>query len=215
FLNLRLQLHDRQLQQPNGLLQLWRHRQLLRQPELQGRLQHRRRSPLQRESLSKIDLSYALVGEYLARRTGGHELTVIQNIRVAADSKCLPHIMISYEHADVTCAQVSDDALNIENRNGVDAGKRLVEEHERRLRRERSGDLYPAALAARQAHAERVAHVTDVKFLHELLELHLARRAVELFPGLQDSADIVRYAEFAENRSLLRQVTQAEPRPAV
>ncbi len=39
-LDLRLQLHDRQLQQANGLLELRRHGQLLRQPQLQGRFQH-------------------------------------------------------------------------------------------------------------------------------------------------------------------------------
>src|SRR5262252_6969156 len=107
---------------------------------------------------------------------------------------------------------MADDPLDVENGDRIDARERLVEQHELRLGRERARDLDAPALAAGQAHAERVAYVADMQLLHELLQFRLSRDAVEIASSLEDSADIVGDAELAEHRRFLRQVPQAEPR---
>jgi hypothetical protein len=77
--------------------------------------------------------------------------------------------MVRYQHPNVALAQVANDPLDIEHRYRIDAGEWLVEEHELRLHRERSGDLDPPAFAAREAYPERIANVTDVQLFEQLL----------------------------------------------
>src|SRR5688572_16818658 len=105
---------------------------------------------------------------------------------------------------------MANDPLDIEHRYRIDAGERLVEEHELRLHGERTRDLDTATLAARKANPERIANVADVQLFEELLELRLPGRAVEVPPRLKDSADVVRHAQLPEYRRFLRQVAQAE-----
>jgi hypothetical protein len=70
--------------------------------------------------------------------------------------------------------QVLDYALDIQHRQRVDAGERLIEQDEPRLGRQRARDLDPPALAARQAMPQAVAHMADVQLLEQLLEALLA-----------------------------------------
>src|SRR5262245_19057347 len=118
--------------------------------------------------------------------------------------------MIRYQDADVALAQMANDPLDIEHRYRIDAGERLVEEHEFRLHRKRTRDLDTATLAAREANPERIANVANVQLFEQLFELRLPRCAVEVPPRLKDSADVVRHAQRPEDRRLLRQVAQAE-----
>jgi hypothetical protein len=76
--------------------------------------------------------------------------------------------MVRYQHPNVALAQVANDPLDIEHRYRIDAGERLVEEHELGLHRKRSGDLDSPALAARKAYPERIANVTDVQLFEQL-----------------------------------------------
>src|SRR5690606_1193962 len=128
FLDLGLQLHDGQLQQTNRLLELRRHRELLAQPELKRRFEHV--PELKRKSFSEIYLADPRIGEYLVWGAASHQLSVVQDIGVAADSKCLPNIVIRYQYSNPALAQVPDDALDVEHRDRIDARERLVEEDE-------------------------------------------------------------------------------------
>src|SRR5690606_33147695 len=98
FLDLRLQLHDGQLQQTNRLLELRRHRELLAQPELKRRFEHV--PELKRKPFPEIHLAHPWIGEYLARGAASHQLSVVQDIGIAADSKCLPNIVIRYQYSN-------------------------------------------------------------------------------------------------------------------
>src|SRR5262245_28978058 len=118
--------------------------------------------------------------------------------------------MIRYQDADVALAQMANDPLDIEHRYRIDAGERLVEEHEFGLHRERTRNLDTATLAAREANPERIANVAYVRLFEQLFELRLPSRAVEVPPRLKDSADVVRHAQLPKYRRFLRQVAQAE-----
>ena len=62
--------------------------------------------------------------------------------------------------------QVADDALDLADRDRVDAGEGFVEQHQARLGGQRAGDLDAAALAAGQAGADLVGDVADLQFVH-------------------------------------------------
>jgi hypothetical protein len=73
--------------------------------------------------------------------------------RVVADAQRFAHVVVGDQHADAARLEEGDDALDLDHRDRVDAGKRLVQQDEARLRGQRAGDLDAAALAARQRQA--------------------------------------------------------------
>ena len=104
--------------------------------------------------------------------------------------------------------------LDVADRDRIDAGERLVEQHVARPRRQRAGDLDAAALAARQRDGRRLAQARDVEFLEQRVEIGVAPAAVRLH-HFEHRADIVLDIEAAEDRGLLRQIADAEPRALV
>jgi hypothetical protein len=70
--------------------------------------------------------------------------------------------MVSNQYSNLAVRKVSDYALNIENRDGIYAGERLVQQDELRVRSKRPCDLHPASLAAGKTNTETGSNVTDV-----------------------------------------------------
>src|SRR5256886_7825787 len=99
--------------------------------------------------------------------------------------------MVSDQDADAAVRQLADDALDIEHGQRIHARKRLIQEHEARLGRERAGDLDAPPLPARERHAEGSAHVADAQLLEQLLEALLARRSEEHTSELQSQSNLV------------------------
>ena len=110
--------------------------------------------------------------------------------------------------------QVADEVLDVADGDRVDAGERLVEQHERRLAGQRPGDLAAPPLAARQRDRRRLAQARDVELLEQRVELALALLAARL-DDLEHGADVLLDVQAAEDRGLLRQVADAEARAAV
>jgi len=73
--------------------------------------------------------------------------------------------VIGDENADAAALEVFDEVANIADRQWVDARKWLVEQHDRWLCRERTGNFTSAALAARKRHRCRAAQLGKAKFL--------------------------------------------------
>src|ERR1700732_5158726 len=134
---------------------------------------------LQFEILAQVHLTDLRVGKNLIRRSGSEHRALTHDVCAAADTQGLTDIMIGNEHADALVGQVLDYSLDIGNGQGVHTGKRLVQEDGPGVRRQRAGDLHPAALAAGQAHPEAVANMADMQFPQQLLEACGARRVVE------------------------------------
>ncbi len=118
--------------------------------------------------------------------------------------------MIGDQNADVACAEVADDALDIEHGDRVDTGERLVEKHELWLCGKRARDFHTPPLAARQALTETVADMPDVQLVEQRLQHRLALFRVELRPCFEDCVDVVAHAQLAKYRRLLRQIAEAE-----
>ena len=123
--------------------------------------------------------------------------------------------MVGDEHADALGGELGHDSLDVDHRQRVDARKWFIEEHETGLRGQRTRDFDAPAFAARQRHAETLAHVRDPQFPQYLLEPLLARGFVQVFARLENRHDIVFDCQLAENRSFLRQITDARVRALV
>ena len=128
--------------------------------------------------------------------------------------------MVGDQHANAARLQKTDDALDLNDGNRVDAGKRFVQQYKTGLRGQGAGNLDAAALAAGQCRRRRVAQMLDAQFVQQavgaLLNIRLAERfARGVALQLEYGAHIFFDREFAKYRGLLRQVTQAEPGAAV
>ena len=82
------------------------------------------------------------------------------------------------------------------------------------MRGQRARDLHAAALAARQRDRRRVAHMGDAEFGHQLLDhgFQAGRIGFDQFGG---GADVLFGRQSAEDRGLLRQIADAQPRAAI
>ena len=143
---------------------------------------------------------------------------------MVANAQCLAHVVVGDEHANATLFEEADDALDLDHGDGVNAGKRLVQQDETRLGRQRPRNLDPAALPAGQRQRRRAAQMVHAQVLQQarqpqlnlgLVQRRARARAFGIALQLQHGAHIVFHVELAENRGLLRQIAQAQPRPAV
>ena len=139
-------------------------------------------------------------------------MAAADDVGAVADAQRLAHVVVGDEHADVALGQVFHDALDIDNRNGVDARERFVQQHETRFHRQRAGDLHAPALAARQTQTFLVAQVGDMQLVQQLFELVAAAAPVEVLAHFQHGHQIVGHAQFAEHRGFLRQVADTSLR---
>src|ERR1044072_1575930 len=119
--------------------------------------------------------------------------------------------MVGDEHADALGRELRHDALDVDDRKWVDARKWLIEEHKTGLGGEGARDSARPALATRQGHAEALANVRDAQLAEDLFQPLVARGVVEV-TGFENRHDVVFDRQFAENRGLLRQVTDTRAR---
>ena len=172
------------------------------------------RNSLQREALAEVEAPDLLVGDQRFGSTGEQDLSVVDDAGAVDDVERLADIVVGDEHADVAALQLAHQLADVGDRDRVDPGERLVEQHDGRLGRERPGDLAPPPLAPGQRHRRRIAQRRDSELAEQLLQPRRGARAVGL-GHLEHRDDILLDRHAAENRRLLRQIAEAEDRPAV
>src|SRR5689334_15318813 len=97
--------------------------------------------------------------------------------------------MVGDEHANALGGELRHDALDVDDRQRVDARKGFVEQHETGLGRQRARYFDAPPFAAREGEAEALAHVRDAQFGQDLLEALVARGLVEI-AGLEDGSTL-------------------------
>jgi hypothetical protein len=150
----------------------------------------------------------------LLRAAGEQHLAVVDDAGAVDDVERLADIVVGDEDADVALLQLDDEVANVGDRDRIDAGEGLVEQHDRGVGGERPGDLAAPPFAARQRHGRRVAQMGDVELAEQLLEPLAPHRLVGL-GHLEHRHDVLGDGEAAEDRRLLRQIAEAEDRAAV
>src|SRR5690349_3697847 len=135
------------------------------------------------EVLAQIDPAHTVIIDNLLRVARGEDGSLIDDVGAVADAERLANVMVRYEHADAALLQEPNDALDVEHRDRIDAGERLIQQDERRLRAERAGDFQSAPLATGERERRVLAQVGDVQVFQELRETRfnlLARHALQL-----------------------------------
>src|SRR5215208_5524249 len=169
---------------------------------------------VQPEILAEIEPAHVLVGDDLVWASLGQHLAGVDDVGAVGERQRLADVVVGDQHADAAAGETADEVLDVADGDRVDAGEGLVEEHEGRLAGQRPGDLAAPALAARERDRRRLAQPRDVELLEQGIELSLALLAVGL-GDLEHAADVVLDVEAAEDRGLLGQVADAEPRAPV
>ena len=134
--------------------------------------------------------------------------------RLVDELECFPDVVIRNKHPDSPRGELSHQLANITDRNRVNSGERLVEEHELGVGCEGAGDFHAATLSARERNSRRIPEVGNGELIEQLTQLDFA-----LLPGalgqLQHGANVFLDREAAEDRALLRQITNPEPGPPI
>src|SRR5215469_3649248 len=169
-----------------------------------GALAERKRFP----QIDPLDLGIASQG---FRAAGSENTTIVNGVCAVCDHESLPHIVVGYEDADAGALQVKNDAMQLQYRDGIDARKGLVQQHEAGLDYKRAGNLDAATLTA----GERVTFVSADLFEAELLDqplqsLPTVTRADR--QRLENRHEVSFHGQLTEHRSFLGQVTDSAPR---
>ena len=88
------------------------------------------------------------MGDDGVRRTLGQHVAAVDDVGPVDQPEGLANVVIGDQHADPATFQMPHQILYVADRDRIDAGERLVQQHEGRLAGERSGDFAAAALAA-------------------------------------------------------------------
>ena len=115
--------------------------------------------------------------------------------------------MVGDDDADILVLEFGDDVLDILHGDGIHPRERFVQQDEFRVDGQGTGNLATPPLAARQLDAQALAHFREVEFVDERLQPFLP-----VGPGhighLHHGHDIVLHGHLAEDRSVLREITQ-------
>src|SRR5262245_12937590 len=139
---------------------------------------------------------------------------LVDNVRAIADAEGLAHVMVCYEDADAALLEEPNDALDVEHRDRVDAGERLVEQDKRRPCAQCPCNFQPAPFSARKRDRGVLAQVRDVEVLEQLAQARLDLVGREPLQ-LEDRLHVLLHRQAPEHRVLLRQVGDAEARAPV
>src|SRR5581483_1275191 len=111
------------------------------------------------KTLSQINFSHFGIVCQLFGRSMPKNAAFINDVRPVRHRQRLSHVMISNEDANPASPQAADNLLQIQNRNGVDARKRLIQQNKRWVDAQRASDLHPPPLSTRQCIAAVLADV--------------------------------------------------------
>src|ERR1700687_3855706 len=106
--------------------------------------------PLEAEVLPEIHLSDRLIIDDFLRLPEGKDRSLVDDVGVVANAQGFAHVVVGNEHTDATLLQETDDLLDIEDSDRVDASARLIEQNEARTGGERTCNLHAAPLTARE-----------------------------------------------------------------
>ena len=91
----------------------------------------------------------------------------------------LADVVIRNKHPDSPRGELAHQLADITDRNRIDAGEWLVEEHELRFGGESARDFSPPAFAARQRHSRRAPEMGNLK-THRATHATFSSRAARL-----------------------------------
>src|ERR1700691_828679 len=99
------------------------------------------------------------------------DAAVVDDVGAIGYGERFAHVVVGDQHADAAGPQAADDFLQVENGDGIDAGKRFIEEDESGVDAQASGNLHAPALAAGKSVATILPNVLQTKFIDKFFHL--------------------------------------------
>src|SRR5207302_1540063 len=162
----------------------------------------------------EIQVRHPVVEYQLPHRARHLYLAFEHDVRAVHDVEGLLHVVIRDQDADAAVPQAGHDGLDVVHGDRIDAGERLVQQHELGRGDERTGDLEAAPLTARQLEPLLTPQVLDGELVEQALEA-VRLLGIAQWQGLENGADVLLDGELAEHGGLLRQVADPHARAAV
>ena len=122
--------------------------------------------------------------------------------------------MIGDQDADVALLQLHHQVADIGDGEGVDSGKRFVEEHDLGLRGQRPGDLAAPSFAARKRDCRRCPERDQPEFVEQPFKPRAPCGSVGL-GDLEHRRDILLHRHSAKNAGFLREIAKPENRATI
>src|SRR5258708_1546130 len=151
----------------------------------------------------------------LCRRARLQKLALHKENCAIADAQRLANGVVGDQDPQPSVAQSMDEPLQVVHGDGIHPGERLVEEHELGVGEQAARDLRPPALAPRERLAQRPGDAQQAELAEQLVGALALRPLGERRGLFQHEEEVLAHRQLAEDRRLLRQVADAEPRPLV
>src|SRR5205814_2968979 len=104
----------------------------------------------QRKTLAQIHPPHLGVAAQLFRRSLPEDASLVNDVRTVSDRQCLADVMVGNQYPYPTRLQIADDLLQVEHGNGINPGKRLVQQNESRIYAQGTCDFHTPAFATGQ-----------------------------------------------------------------
>ena len=85
---------------------------------------------VQAEVSPQINPPHLFIGRKPSRGPGLEDGASVHDVGTIGDAQCFAHVVIGDEHADAAIPQMKNDLLDVGDRDGIDAGKGLVQEQQ-------------------------------------------------------------------------------------
>jgi hypothetical protein len=82
---------------------------------------------------SEVDSADVGIATEVVRRPGREHFAVLDDVGAIGHAKGFAHLVVGYQDADPFTAQIADNSLDIYYGQGVNSGKRLVQEDKGRF----------------------------------------------------------------------------------
>jgi hypothetical protein len=139
----------------------------------------------------------------------------INDVRSVGYRKRVSYVVVRDQHPDPGGFHVANYFLQVENRDGINSRKRLIQQDELGLDAQCSRDLNPSSLTTRKGISAVQANVLKSQLINQLFH-GLAALVPGDRLGFQHGENILLNRELSENRGLLGEITDPElPCPLV
>jgi len=103
---------------------------------------------VQPEFGAEVNPLHVFVGRQFARGATPKNRAIVDDVGTVGNLQGLTYVVIGHEHPNPPVLEMYHNLLDVGDRDGVDARKRLVKKHETGLVDKRPGDLHAPPLAA-------------------------------------------------------------------
>ena len=138
----------------------------------------------------------------------------MQDIGAVNDFQCFAHIMVGDQHANATVLQMLDQITDFANRDGVNAGQRLIQQDIGRVGRQGARDFAAPAFTARKRQRGCAAQMRNAEFRQQFIQ-HRGTTITFWLHYFKRGADILFHGQAAKDAGFLRQIAKPKPRTAI